>query len=209
MLIQMPTITELALAVTAQRLSRSSEDSADMLTVSKIKCASKELEGFVESLNFVNALMKKPDFEAPYSDITLLKRYIEPSYYTELSELISNSRVNFYVWAMLRLALVTYELPSSTMCDGNNAADAAQDFLDTLFPLLQDDDWCEADACLDGFLETSELTERIERWEWDAIEWVIRPSVFGRRHNMLIEDKARALGRSVKRERLTLGSLCF
>lgn len=206
MLIKMPTIPELALAVTAQRLSRSC---GVKRTVHKIACASKELRVFVESLNFVNALMKMPNFEAPYEDIKMLKLYLEPSYYTEVSELIANSPVNFYVWAMLRLALVTYELPASTMRDGANAADAAQEFLDTLFPLLEGDDWGEADAYLDGFLETSELTKRIERWEWDAIEWVIRPSVFGRRHNMLVEEKARALGLPVKRRRLTLGSLCF
>ena len=113
---------------------------------------------------------------------------------------------------MLRLALVMHKIPTSTMLDGARPADKAQDFLNTLFPLLQGDDWGEADAYIDGFLETSALTKSLERWEWDAIEWVIRPRSFGRRYNDAIEEQARELGLTVKRQRqmgLTLDSLFF
>jgi hypothetical protein len=214
MLIKMPTIVELALAVTAQTLSRGSDDNG---TVSKIACASNELRAFIQRLTFVNALIKQPDFEAPYADIERLKRYIKKPYYTELLEKIYNAPDNYYVWGMARLALVMYELKTSTMLEGTEPADMARDFLYALFPLFpdeEDDDgyWDEADGIIFRFLEMSELTQSIEQWEWDAMEWVFKPNAFGERCKRLVEEQARALGLrvGVKRKRqmrITLDSL--
>jgi hypothetical protein len=151
----------------------------------------------------LTALLSQPNFEAGYQpELVKLASVLPPLYYTELAELLSDAHESFYTWALLRLALIVHTMPVSTIL----SYDCSTELLDTLFPLLEDEDesdWSEADAAIAEFVETTDIMRYIPRGCY-AVDWVFRPSAFATKYNYRIEEQMRARGLAPKRRRLTL-----
>ena len=153
--------------------------------LNKLAFACRACRGYVRvarklaSTYVIEKLTEAPDFEAGYAPALIrLRPLISPAEYTDLKELLLSGRgEDFYVWALLSLELLERTstlVPLTPIKFG---------FADALFPLIGDDDWAEAEAVIDSFLEETEILRHATAEQRKSMEWVLRPASFAARYN--------------------------
>lgn len=157
--------------------------------LNKLAFACRACRGYVHgarklaSRRLIEKLTKAPDFEAGYGpELIKLGPLISLADYTDLKELLlscsgAGRGEDFYVWALLSLELL------ERTCTLAPLTPIKFDFADALFPLIGDDDWAEAEAVIDSFLEETEILRHATTQERGSMEWVLRPASFAARYN--------------------------
>jgi len=153
--------------------------------LNKLAFACRACRGYVHgarklaSRRLIQELTKAPDFEAGYApELIRLRPLISPAEYTDLKDLLLSGRgEDFYVWALLSLELL------ERTCTLAPLTPIKFDFADALFPLIGDDDWAEAEAMIEFFLEETGILRHATAEERESMEWVLRPASFAARYN--------------------------